>query len=67
MIKVDLSPGPISNPGDESMKNRRRSHSAAFKVKVALAAIKGDRTMAELASVLHAALFSQRRHKILSG
>ena len=32
------------------MKNRRRNHSAAFKVKVALAAIKGDRTMAELAS-----------------
>ena len=31
------------------MKNRRRNHSAAFKVKVALAAIKGDRTMAELA------------------
>ena len=32
------------------MKNRRRNHSAAFKMKVALAAIKGDRTMAELAS-----------------
>ena len=32
------------------MKNRRRNHSAKFKVKVALAAIKGDRTMAELAS-----------------
>ncbi len=31
------------------MKNRRRNHSAKFKVKVALAAIKGDRTMAELA------------------
>ena len=32
------------------MKNRRRNHGAQFKVKVALAAIKGDRTMAELAS-----------------
>ena len=28
----------------------RRTHSAAFKAKVALAAIKGDRTIAELAS-----------------
>ena len=32
------------------MKDRRRNHSAAFKVKVALAAIRGDKTMAELAS-----------------
>ncbi len=32
------------------MKNRRRNHSAKFKVKVALAAIRGDRTMTELAS-----------------
>jgi transposase len=28
---------------------RRRTHSAAFKVKVALAAIKGEKTLAELA------------------
>ena len=31
------------------MKNKRRNHSAAFKAKVALAAIKGDKTIAELA------------------
>lgn len=31
------------------MKNKRRNHSAQFKAKVALAAIKGDRTIAELA------------------
>ena len=32
------------------MKRRpRRNHSAAFKAKVALAAIKGDRTIAQLA------------------
>src|SRR5260370_8466739 len=32
------------------MKNRpRRNHSAAFKAKVALAAVKGDRTIAQLA------------------
>ena len=32
------------------MKQSRRKHGAAFKAKVALAAIKGDRTIAELAS-----------------
>jgi putative transposase len=31
------------------MQNKRRNHSAAFKAKVALAAAKGDRTIAELA------------------
>ena len=32
------------------MKHTRNKHTAAFKAKVALAAIKGDRTIAELAS-----------------
>jgi len=31
------------------MRRTRRNHSSVFKAKVALAAIKGDRTMAELA------------------
>jgi len=32
------------------MKNKRRNHSAQFKAKVALAAVKGDKTIAELTS-----------------
>ena len=32
------------------MKNKRRNHTAAFKAKVALAAAKGDKTIAELAN-----------------
>jgi hypothetical protein len=32
------------------MKRPRKKHNSAFKAKVALAAIKGDRTIAELAS-----------------
>lgn len=30
------------------MRRKRRNHSSAFKAKVALAAVKGERTMAEL-------------------
>ena len=33
------------------METKRRNHSAAFKAKVALAAVKGDKTIAELSSL----------------
>ena len=33
---------------EQKMRRKRRNHSSAFKAKVALAAIKGDRTLAEL-------------------
>jgi len=32
------------------MRRKRRNHSAAFKAKVALAALKGDKTLAQLSS-----------------
>jgi transposase-like protein len=38
-----------ANQGETMSRRARRNHSAAFKAKVALAAIKGDRTIAQLA------------------
>jgi putative transposase len=35
--------------GDKQMKDKRRNHSSQFKAKVALAAARGDKTIAELA------------------
>lgn len=37
-------------PKEEQMRRPRRNHTAAFKAKVALAAARGDKTLAELAS-----------------
>ena len=49
------------------MKNKRRNHSARFKAKVALAAAKGDKTIAELASQfeVHANQIAQWKKQLL--
>jgi len=40
----------VANKGHGHMNRPRRSHAPSFKAKVALAAIKGDRTLVELAA-----------------
>jgi len=47
----------------------RRNHSAAFKAKVALAAVKGEKTLAELAQQfdLHPTQITQWRSQLLDG
>ena len=47
----------------------RRNHSPAFKAKVALAAVKGEKTLAELAQLfdVHANQITQWRRQLLDG
>ena len=49
------------------MQNKRRNHSAAFKAKVALAAAKGDKTIADLASEyqVHPTQITQWKNQLL--
>jgi len=51
------------------MESKRRKSSGAFKVKVALAAVKGDRTLAELASDfgVHPNQITKWKRKLLDG
>jgi len=51
------------------MVKRRKSHTASFKAQVALAAVKGDRTVAELASVhrVHPTLIHAWKKQLVSG
>lgn len=50
-------------------KRPRRNHSAAFKAKVALAAVRGEKTLAELAQQfdVHANQIAQWRSQLLEG
>ena len=50
------------------MKGKRQIHTAAFKVQVALAALKGDRAINELASqfVVHPTLVHGRKKQLLA-
>jgi len=43
----------VANPRSEAMKRPRRNHGATFKAQVALAAAKGDKTLAELSEQFH--------------
>ena len=51
------------------MRRPRRNHTAAFKAKVAVAALKGDKTLAELAEKfdLHANQITQWKTQLLQG
>ena len=51
------------------MKRKRRTHSPEFKSKVALAAIQGDRTMAEMVKKfdVHANQITEWKKQLLSG
>ncbi len=51
------------------MRRPRRNHTAAFKAKVALAALKGDKTLAELAEKfdLHANRITEWKMQLLQG
>ena len=51
------------------MAGKRKTHSAAFKAQVALAAVKGDKTVNELASVhqVHPTLIHSLKKHLLAG
>jgi len=47
---VDFGPGDNVTGGTKSMRKQRHNHSAAFKARVALEAIRGEKMVAEIAA-----------------
>ena len=47
---MDFGPGTDMTGGTKSMKKPRRNHSAAFKARVALEAIRGEKTVAQISA-----------------
>jgi len=47
---MDFGPGTHVTGGRRSMRKPRRNHNAAFKARVALEAIRGEKTVAEIAA-----------------
>jgi transposase len=68
---VDVLPdfGMMPGTGDTMARRPRRNHSPAFKAKVALAAVKGEKTLAELAAQfdVHANVMKAWRDQLLEG
>ena len=49
------------------MSKTRRNHGSAFKAKVALEALKGEQTVAEIASKLHPTLVNEWKRQLADG
>src|SRR3954467_11694349 len=49
------------------MSKTRRNHESAFKAKVALEALKGEQTVAEIASKLHPTLVNEWKRQLADG
>jgi transposase len=61
--------GLMPGTGDTNARRPRRNHSPAFKAKVALAAVKGEKSLAELAAQfdVHANVIKAWRDQLLEG